>query len=344
MRAVQSNYRDDGRPAVLIEIEQPDDYDELVRLIETTDYYGGDYHARHSGQQDGLLISHLWVVAEMVRFLRPRRVLDVGCGRGDVLRVLREVFHVDVLGIDISADVVEAAWPSIRDDVRRGDLTGLLPMLLDEHPEGAADVLCGFDIWEHLHPASLGDAVESLCGAGTDDALALVVLPAYGVDRVFGEEHPFPFEVNRPELEAHRPWRFLYADPADLRIPYAGHLTWADTVWWEQQFAAHGLVRHEALERVLHAGFDGLLPPSVRSFYLLTRTTAAARSRAEGLARRRVTLAAQAALAARVCLAPRRHGFRFDRSFRREVAQWWLSRPGPAPAVARTTIGRLLPR
>lgn len=340
MRVVYSQYRDDGRPARLIEIEGPEDFDAILQRILADNYYGGDYHARISGQQDGRLIGHFWVVAEMLRLLGPRRVVDVGCGRGDVLRVLAEVWGVDVLGIELSEDAVDATWPSLRGRIRTGDLVPVLAELAAERPGGLADVLCGLDIWEHLHPAQRGAAISAFARAGTDDAIYVVVIPAYGADRVFGVQHPFPFELNRPEHEAHEPWRFLYADPTAPEIPYAGHLTWADTVWWERTFREHGLVRHEPLERVLHA-VDPLLPPSVRSFFVLTRGTEAALARADRVARSRFGYARKTALAARVAIAPRRWRVRFDRSERRLVIKWWVGLDHPVSAVARHLVRRL---
>lgn len=334
MRLVDSHYLDDGRPARLIEIERPDDYDAILERIGATNYYGGDYHARISGQMDGRLIGHFWVVAEMVRFLRPRKVVDVGCGRGDVLRVLADVWGVDVLGVDLSQDAVDATWPSLRGRIRIGDLATELRALSGEHPAGVADVLCGLDVWEHIHPGRLDDAIAAFAAAGTDDAIHLVVVPAYGTDRVFGEQHEFPFEDNRPDFEAHRPWRFLYADPNHPEIPYAGHLTYADTVWWEGRFGDHGLVRHEPLERMLHA-VDPLLPPSVRSFYALIPDKPAAAARADRLVRSRFGFGRKSALAGRVLMAPRRWGIEFDRSERRQVASWWLGLDHPASAAAR---------
>lgn len=333
MRLVDSRYVDDGRPARLIEIEDPQDFDVILERIASTNYYGDDYHARFSGQQDGRLIGHLWIVAEMVRFLQPRRVLDVGCARGDVLRVLAEVWGVDVLGVELSEDAVEAVWPSLRGRIRMGDMTEVLRALVPQYPDGIADVLCGLDVWEHIHPGHLGDAIAAFAAAGTDDALHLVVVPAYGTDAVFGEQHEFPFEENRRFFDNHEPWRYLYADPVHPEIPYAGHLTYADTVWWERTFRDAGLVRHPALERELHR-LDPLLPPSVRSFYILSRGTDAALARADRLVRTGFGPARQTAMVGRVVAARRRWRIDFDRSERRQVASWWLSLDNPASRVA----------
>ena len=337
MRIVDSSYRDDGRPARLIEIEGPEDFDAIFERILADNYYGGDYHARISGQHEGRLIGHFWVVAEMLRFLGPRRVVDVGCGRGDILRVLTEVWGIDVLGIELSEDAVDATWPILHGRIRTGDLVPVLEELTAENPDGLADVLCGFDIWEHIHPGQLDAAISAFAGAGTDDAVYVVIIPAYGADRVFGEQHAFPYEINRPEFEAHQPWRFLYADPTAPHIPYAGHVTWADTVWWESTFRKHGLVRHEALERTLHA-VDPLLPFSVRSFYVLTRGTPAGVARADRLARTRFGYARQTVMAARVAVAPRRWRITFDRSERRLVMAWWLALDHPVSSAARRLV------
>jgi len=64
-------------------------------------------------------------------------------------------------------DAVDATWPSLRGRIRTGDLVTGLDQLTKEHPDGLADVLCGFDIWEHIHPAQLGDAISAFARAAT---------------------------------------------------------------------------------------------------------------------------------------------------------------------------------
>lgn len=76
-------------------------------------------------------------VLDLIGRLAPDRVLDVGCGEGWLVRRLREV--ADVVGIDGSADLIEAA--------RRADPDGRYAVLTYQQLEDGAAVPGGpFDL------------------------------------------------------------------------------------------------------------------------------------------------------------------------------------------------------
>ncbi len=290
MKLLQTHHLSDGKglnqgqAASLIEIESPADFDTLLENIVRTGYYDRDYFASHSGYEPGRLITHFLFVAEMAMRLRPRRLLEVGCGRGDVLSLLRRR-GISVSGIDFSAAAKSQAWPNIRDAIELGDLTDVCARYAAG--DRRFDVVCGFDIWEHLHPERLSPSIRAVVDASTDDALYFFVVPAFGEDPGFGESFPLEFEENRTEFQARVPFRRLKAEQIDPPIPASGHLIWAHTDWWEQQFQSHGLQRRPELERRLHF-FDRFLPYSVRSFYIFARMTEAATRRARALEEEKV--------------------------------------------------------
>jgi len=289
VRLVQTRYLNNGagfnrgQPATLIQIEKPEDYDTLLENILRSGYYDGAYFERQSGYRTvaGLLRErprlrplsiprHFWFVAEMVRWLGPRSVLEVGCGRADVLALLAWR-GVEVLGTDFSPALQEQVWPELREHMRWGDFAEVCLKLKEEGRR--FDTLCAFDIWEHVHPAALERYIQALAQVATDDALFLCIIPAFGKDRIFGEQFPLEFEENRARFEAEEVFDFLLAERVEPIIPASGHLIWAHTRWWERRFAAHGLHREEALERVLHAHFDKYLSHSVRAFFVLSKRT-----------------------------------------------------------------------
>ena len=346
MRSVRTHYLsdgklfNDGRPAVLIEVDGPGDLDALHRRIIDAGYYDSDFFVRHSGYQGGQLISHFFFVAELVRHLRPRRVIEAGCGRGDVLYLL-SLAGVEVAGIDFSEDVFAQAWPSLRSRLSFGDLRDVL-IELGQAPT-RFDVLCGFDIWEHLPPHRLGDYLDAMVGVGTEDAFFVSVMPAFGEDPVFGEKFPLEFEENRDAHEGGRPYRYLLADANVPEVPALGHLIWAPSAWWERTFAEHGLIRLPELERPLHHFFDPFLPRSVQAFFVLRRDTPEAAARAARLAaapygRRDFTRTM-------LHLARLRRGpdgpVRFDTDLRPRVFESWRSRLG---LLARDRWGRIRER
>jgi SAM-dependent methyltransferase len=288
MRLHETKFLNDGRgfnhgqSATLIEVDGPADYDALLSNIVSTGYYDSAYFETHSGYKPGKRVAHFVFVAELALALRPRRALEVGCGRGDVLSLLIQR-GVEVTGVDFSQAAAAQAWPELVGHLRLGELSEVCRALRDEGQR--FDLVLGFDIWEHLHPARLEAAIASAVGCASDDALFFFVVPAFGDDAVFGESFPLEFEQNRAAFEAREPFRFLLAERTSPPIPASGHLVWAHTQWWERTFAAQGLVRLPELERPFHRAFDRALPHSVRSFYLFRRATAAATARAAALER-----------------------------------------------------------
>jgi SAM-dependent methyltransferase len=334
MKTVRSHYLDNGlgfnhgQAATLIEIEDDTDYDKLLDHIVESDFYGRAYLPRQSGQTDDRLTAHFWWVAEIVAALAPRRVIELGCGRGDVLRILQQEHGVDVSGIDMGSALHSFLWPSLKEGFRGGSVLDVLRNW-DDAPY---DVACGFDIWEHFLPQSLDEIIERMIEHSTDDALFVFVIPAFGQDAVFGEQFPLEFEENRDAFERREPFRFLLTDPVDEHVPAAGHLTWAHTDWWVDKFTAHGLVREPEIERRLHPAVDAHVPHSIKSFYIFRRAEPAARARAAQLTQRLPAPLVSLRALERRRRFERRTGAEFTVALSVEARRWVAAH---APVVAR---------
>ena len=283
MRLVQSQYLDDGRgysrgqKADVIEIESPADFDLLLSNLAASNFYDGDYLHNTLGYTSYPLKLENLVLAAMLDWLAPGALLELGCGKGDVLFLLDLRGRAQVRGLDISPTMLEQAWPSIRPRLSLGDLLELAPAYQEQGLK--FNTVCGFDIWEHLHPQRLQAYIQAMLSLATDDAQFVFIIPGYGQDRVFGEIFPLEFEENRAAFEARQPFPFLTAAHTDPPIPISGHLIWAHTEWWERQFSDQGLVRCSLLEKNLHKFFDDFLHIAQRSFYVFRRQTRAAKKR-----------------------------------------------------------------
>lgn len=286
MKVFKSRYLADGKlynhgqETTLIQVEAPEDYDALLHNILSTGYYDRSYFESHSGLRDDRKVPHFWAVAEMLRTLRPRSVLDVGCGRGDVLSLV-EPHGVQVTGIDFSEDIRSVTWPNVRDHYIAGDFSERCRELAAQGRR--FDTLCAFDIWEHLLPRRLHEYISAYVSVASEDALLVFVIPAFGRDRVFGEQFPLEVEENRARFDAREPFEYLFAERTEPPIPSSGHLIWAHTEWWERQFVQHGLTRLPDVERRLHGVFDPFFPHSVRSFYVFCRDPRAVEERTRNL-------------------------------------------------------------
>jgi len=337
MRRRRTRYLDNGlgynhgQEATVIEIEHDDDFDRLMDYIVDSDFYGKAYLPRQAGHVDDRITAHFWWVAEMVATLAPRVVLDVGCGRGDVLRILQEERGLDVAGIDFGSALLALLWPSLHGSFHAGEILEVLRAWNGP----AYDVACGFDIWEHLRPRTLDETIAQLVAHSTDDALFLFVIPAFGDDTVFGEQFPLELEENRRAFDERVPFRVLLADGSDEQVPAAGHLTWAHTDWWVRRFTEQGLVREPAVEREIHRVVDPHIPHSIKSFYVFRRPTTAAKARVQSLATTRLPALTALAAIARRRRYERRVGARFTETAGQELDTWIKAHAGALTPVAR---------
>ena len=117
---------------------QVDEVDLLIVATSTPDFI---FPSTAALLQNKLGMNHGAAAFPLVQRLKPRFVVDFGCGRNDFIGALRR-FGIDGLGIDF-------AFPEA-DIPRAMHQTGLL--------DGVADVVTSFDALEHLLPEDV-DAV-----------------------------------------------------------------------------------------------------------------------------------------------------------------------------------------
>jgi SAM-dependent methyltransferase len=290
MRIVKSHYLNDGKlfnqgqSADLILVEDAGDFDQMLVNIAETNFYDGDYLQNNLGYSAASLKVENLALAAIVQLLGAQGTLEMGCGKGDVIFLLNQRGHPEVRGLDVSPQIVAQAWPEIRDRVDCGDLLQLAPRYREKSLR--FHTFCGFDIWEHLHPARLHQYIDTMLELAEEDAVFFFVVPGYGEDRVWGELFPMEFEENRPCFDQRVPFNHLLAANGERPIPVNGHLTWAHTEWWEKLFVGHGLVRCDHWETDIHNHFNGFLHWSLQSFYIFRRDNRAAKRRESRINRR----------------------------------------------------------
>jgi len=294
MRILKSNLLNDGklfndgRPVDLIQIEDARDYDTLLSNIINSNYYDSAYFKNHIDYPEGQVKFDALYLAAIIAFLKPRSLLELGCGRGDVLFLLSLLNQFRVQGIDLSRDILKKAWPPLAPNLACGEL---LESLEAFQKKGLRfNTFCGFDIWEHLHPRRLHDTIAALAALAEEDAFFFFIIPAIGTDKVFGEIFPLELEENHFNFSEGNPFNYLNAEIIDPPIPANGHLIWAPTEWWQKQFEQHGLVRAEEIEINIHHYFDEHLFYAQKSFFLFHRNSGASRRRIRQLSKNGLTL------------------------------------------------------
>jgi SAM-dependent methyltransferase len=101
--------------------------------------------------------------------VQPARLLELGCGSGNMLEMLEE--FGEAVGVEANPDLVAAAR-AVGLDARRGTLPGALPV-----PSEWADVVLLLDVLEHLDDEAA--ALAAARGALTPGGVLVITVPAY---------------------------------------------------------------------------------------------------------------------------------------------------------------------
>jgi SAM-dependent methyltransferase len=109
----------------------------------------------------------LWRIRGWLPESKDASILDVGCGTGNVLRVLRKIGYRNVEGVDASPEHVELAARS-GCVVHRSDAMAFL-----RARPGQYELIAAFDLLEHLTKREAIEFVEAACEALKDGALLL---------------------------------------------------------------------------------------------------------------------------------------------------------------------------
>jgi SAM-dependent methyltransferase len=277
----------DGRPVDLIQIENEEDYNTLWDNIINTGYYNSAYFDSHIDYKEGEVKFDSLFLSSILKFLNPNSLLELGCGRGDVLFLLGLDHRVRVRGIEFSPDIHSKVWPTLIGKVDFGDVFAVCKEYRKKRM--IFDTFCAFDLWEHIHPKKFHDYIDSVVALAQKDALFFFTIPAVGEDRVFGEIFPLELEENREKFNQRLPFDYLNAESTVPPIPANGHLIWAHSDWWQKQFESHGLIRAEELERNIHRFFDEHLFYARKSFYIFHRNSRQASRRVNCLLRNGLT-------------------------------------------------------
>ncbi|HMK66346.1 MAG TPA: hypothetical protein VK564_11160 [Thermodesulfobacteriota bacterium] len=293
MKLIESHYLNDGklfndgRPVDLIKIEQEEDFEALINNIITTGYYNDSYFDKQIDYREGKAKFDTFFLSSILAFLKPKSLLELGCGRGDVLFLLGLNPLINVRGVELSRDVLKKVWPLLRDKVDLGDIGEVCHKYSRE--KLSFNTFCAYDLWEHIPPRKLFDDIASLVALAERDALFFFTIPAFGEDKVFGELFPLEFEENREKFNARTPFDHLIVEAKEPPIPVKGHLICAHSEWWQEQFEAHGLKREEELEKNIHRFFDEHLFYARKSLYIFSLNTPEARQRVIGLMQKPLT-------------------------------------------------------
>lgn len=238
------------------------------------DFYGAGYfgHRRDpGGDRAGLsgyaaydrISSNADIAGRVMwrQFGGARLALDVGCARGYVVEVLREL-GLEAEGVDLSAYAVAHPAPGARGHVHVAALTSRLPW-----EDGHFDLVSVLEVLEHVPPPQVPGALAEL--RRVCSGFVYATIPSFGPN---GEGPPGHFEGKvRPERVAYYqqlgpqylgpvPEEDLARDSEGKLVE--GHVCIAAFAWWTQRFADAGFTRRPDIERRIYADIEpgGLTP------------------------------------------------------------------------------------
>jgi SAM-dependent methyltransferase len=200
----------------------------MARVYDAGFYEG---QVATSLQSARIYLRHLW------RFMQPRSVLDVGCGRGAWLKACHELGSEILLGLD-------GGWNSRSQMIDAGIDFRSIDL---EKPFAApheVDLAISLEVAEHLRPAAAPQFVKCLAAA-SDAVLFSAAYPGQGGTnhvneqphsswaRLFAQQGFAPFDLFRPVFWGNGDVCFWYRQNTFL---YCRN---ASPAW--QRIAAHGI-------------------------------------------------------------------------------------------------------
>ena len=202
------------------------------------------------GLQDAALRSAEVVVPQVMAWVQPRRVIDVGCGVGAWLSVFKREGAEEVVGVD--GPWVDPGLLEIDEErFRAADLRE--PLRLPVPLAGPFDLVVSLEVAEHLPPDAAEPFVDTLTRLGP------VVLFSAAAPLQGGTDH-----VNE-QWPAY--WADRFAARGYAAVDVLRRLVWQDerVAWWYAQnmlfFVQEGhLERYPALRQRQEESCLGLLP------------------------------------------------------------------------------------
>ncbi len=225
---LQAENEEAERGAILIDDE-----------IYGQEYYDGEGESGYLAYEDGEWTAQLSGL--FIDHLKPRRVLEVGCAKGFLVRRFRQR-GIEAHGVDISRYAIGAAPDDIRPYVSVADILEL------PFPDDSFDLVLCMETLEHLPPDLVARAAGELARVCSGKVLASI--PSFGFNDYGPQGLPI-LPGQREDAQADRPFKEITLD--EKGRPHHGHLTLATYRWWTRQFADNGLYRLGWLERAMNA-------------------------------------------------------------------------------------------
>jgi SAM-dependent methyltransferase len=212
-------------------------------------YYGPAYygpaHRRFIWPVEQLVaLSRRRRIRAIRRFKKTGRILDIGCGRGEMLVLMRRMGW-EVYGTELTAEAAEEARRTAGPNIREGELTqlGFSPEFFD--------CVTLWYVFEHVYDprATTAEIFRILKPGG----LLVIAVQNYGGRQArFGGPGWFHLDVPRHTVHFDRATLEALLSKHNFRIIHESHFSWAyDTFGWLQTLYNRAGFEHNLLYTML---------------------------------------------------------------------------------------------
>lgn len=229
---------------LVFDAKNSEDFDWLERMILEHGYY------EKPGVWSFDIDIDKRMMAEIMSAFKPDLALEIGCANGTILQCLHEL-GIFCEGVEISQRAINKAFPSIKNNIHKGDLLKL------EFTQ-KYDLVFGLDIFEHLNINKFNnylDKIYKIYKILRNDSYLFCNIPAFGEDSVFGTIFPIYIQDWQKDTNQGKNFSKLHVDRDGY--PMHGHLIWADSQWWVKQFEQYNFYRQVDIEKALHEKYQG---------------------------------------------------------------------------------------
>ena len=100
--------------------------------------------------------------SNIIKYLAPKKALDVGCGPGALIALLAENGFDNCWGVDISPEALEMAAPSIKPRLKVNTAWDI------DHADNTFDLVICREVLEHLTVPQIFQTVREMCRVASD--------------------------------------------------------------------------------------------------------------------------------------------------------------------------------
>jgi SAM-dependent methyltransferase len=178
--------------------------------------------------------------------LKPKKVLDVGCGIGILTKELLDN-GIEAEGLEYSDSFINMS--PIKKHLHKGDITDL-----SRFKDGSFDVVVAMEVLEHVPPTYLTSIISEL--RRITKRFILATIPSFGPNDHGYSGLPINEEYWLRDAKENIPFRNIVVDEGS--IPDCGHITLATYRWWTEKFLKESLIRQPNLENIGYEKYNFL--------------------------------------------------------------------------------------